>query len=215
MAYMEIKTVNGREYMYRRHSIRLPDGRVVHKNVKYLGPVNPIYQSRRRKSNAWLFVRDLSDTEHKALEKAKKSPSGFTRDRARIILFSAEKKPCDEIAAKLGCDPRKARCAVKDFNARGLECLIRGKAKGAEPKFTDDIKKRILQEFAQDPLECGHAFTAWTLPRFRKHLIDSKVVESISIETVRQILDQAGARLKRSKRWQYSGDPELLKKNKR
>jgi len=46
----------------------------------------------------------------------------------------------------------------------------------------------------------------------RRYLIESKVVDSISIETVRKILNDAGAKLKRSKRWQYSPDKEFEKK---
>jgi len=91
--------------------------------------------------------------------------------------------------------------------------LQRGKAKGAVPKFDNVIKKMILMHFSQKPSKFNYHFTTWTLPRFTNHLIDYKVVESISIEKVRQILDEAGARLKRSKRWQYSPDKDFHKKN--
>ena len=78
----------------------------------------------------------------------------------------------------------------------------------------DEIKKKItLMHFSKTPMSFGYHFTTWTLPRFAKHLIDYKVVDSISIEKVRQILDEAGARLKRSKRWQYSPDKDFYKKN--
>ena len=105
------------------------------------------------------------------------------------------------------------RKAIKKFNSKGLKALQRGKAKGAIPKF-DDIKKKImLMHFSKTPIGFGYHFSTWTLPRFAKHLIDYKVVDSISIEKVRQILDEAGARLKRSKRWQYSPDKDFDKKN--
>ena len=67
--------------------------------------------------------------------------------------------------------------------------------------------------FSQKPSKFNCHFTAWTLPRFRNHLMDYKVVDSISIEKVRQMLDEAGARLRRSKRWQYSPDKDFGKKN--
>ena len=67
--------------------------------------------------------------------------------------------------------------------------------------------------FSKQPRDFGLHFTTWTLPRFRNHLVNYKVVESISIERLRQILDEAGARLKRSKRWQYSPDKDFDKKN--
>jgi len=37
-------------------------------------------------------------------------------------------------------------------------------------------------------------------------------VDAISIETLRQILIKRGAKLKKSKRWQYSPDKEFAKK---
>lgn len=214
MTYIRTKTINGKAYRYLVEGRRV-NGKVKQRVVKYLGAVDPIYRQKRRKSNAWLFARNPMPEEEEALRKTKRSSDAFTRDRARTILFSAEHKSCSEIAEKLGCDARKVRNAVKDFNRRGLACLVHGKAKGAEPKFTDAIKKGILREFSRKPRECGYHHITWTLPRFRKHMVDSGIVESISIETVRQILDKAGARLKRSKRWQYSPDKDFDKKNKR
>jgi len=212
MAYIRTKTINGKAYRYLVEGRRIK-GKVKQRVVKYMGAVDPIYRQKRRKSNAWLFARNPMPEEEEALRKTKRSSDAFTRDRARTILFSAEHKSCSEIAEKLSCDARKVRNAVKDFNRRGLACLVRSKAKGAEPKFTNDIKKQILGEFARDPLDRGYTFTAWTLPRFRKHLLDGEVVDSISVETVRQIILKAGARLTKSKRWQYSPDPQFGKKN--
>lgn len=213
MAYIEIKKINGKEYKYLRKTVR--DGkRMEHITLKYLGPVNPVYKtgSKRKKTNATIYVRGITDEEKSELKKAEKSPDSFTRDRAKIILMSAERLFAKQIAEKISCEARKARLAIKEFNKRGLAALQRGKAKGATPKFDSIKKKMILMHFSQKPSKFNYHFTAWTLPRFRKHLMDYKVVESISIEKVRQILDEAGARLKRSKRWQYSPDKEFDKK---
>ena len=128
-------------------------------------------------------------------------------------MLSSQKLFAKQIAEKLSCEGRKVRKAIREFNNKGISALQRGKAKGAIPKF-DDVKKKImLMHFSKTPMSFGYHFTTWTLPRFRKHLIDYNVVESVSIEKVRQILDKAGARLKRSKRWQYSPDKDIHKKN--
>jgi len=119
-----------------------------------------------------------------------------------MILLSSEHFFAKQIAEKVNCEEKKVRKAIKDFNEKGLKALQRGKAKGAVPKFTDVIKKVILMHFSENPREFGYHFTTWTLPRFREHLLDYKLVDSISIETVRQIILNAGAKLKRSKRWQ-------------
>ena len=219
MVYIEIKIIKGKKYRYERTSYRVRvDGRsVVKHKSKYLGPVDPV--GKRTNPNAGrkpaIFVKDLSEENKKAIELAKKSNDAFTRDRAKILLFSSEKIELITIAKKLRCDVRKVRRAIKDFNSKEQIALQKGKAKGAIPKFDEAKKKIILSHFSKNPAEFNYHFTTWTLPRFRKHLIDHKIVDSISIETVRTILDKAGAKLKRSKRWQYSPDKDFSKKNKK
>lgn len=214
MAYTRIKTINGKNYKYLVAGKRV-DGNVQQKVVKYLGPVNPIYKigSKRDKTNASVYVKDLNEQEKTELNKGTKSSNIFTRDRAKIILLSSKKLFAKQIAEKLSCEERKVRKAITDFNNKGISALQRGKAKGATPKFTDVTKNIILMHFSKSPNSFGLHFTTWTLPRFRTHLIDYKVVESISIESLRQILMKSGAKLERSKRWQYSPDKEFHKKN--
>lgn len=214
MSYIEVKIIGGKKYKYLRKTVR--DGKnMKHITLKYLGPVNPIYKvgSKREKTNASIYVRDLTDEEKVGLSKSAKASSSFTRDRARIILLSSQKLFAKQIAEKISCEERKVRAAIKSFNRKGLAALQRGKSKGATIKFDAEKKNVILMHFSQKPSKFNYHYTTWTLPRFRKHLMDYKVVESISIEKVRQILDEAGARLKRSKRWQYSPDKEFHKKN--
>ena len=214
MTYTRIKTINGRSYKFLVAGKRV-EGKVQQKVVKYLGPVNPIYKigNKRAKTNASVYARPLTEQEKTELNKATKSSITFVRDRAKIILLSSQRLFAKQISHKLNCEPRKVRKAIKDFNSKDLQALQRRKAKGAVPKFTQLIKKIILMHFSKTPMSFGYHFTTWTLPRFTKHLIGYKVVESISIEKVRQILDEAGARLKRSKRWQYSPDKDFHKKN--
>jgi len=215
MSYTRIKTINGKQYKYLVTGKRV-GSKVQQKVVKYLGPVDPIYNmgKKRKKTNASIFVRPLTEEEKNKLTKATKSNNAFVRDRARIVLLSAEKYFAKQISEKVGCEERKVRKAIKAFNEKGLNALQRGKAKGAIPKF-DKIKRQIiLMHFSKEPRSFGYHFTTWTLPRFQKHLIDYKIVDSISIERLRQIIIQAGGKLKRSKRWQYSPDKDFDKKNK-
>ena len=213
MTHTEVYTIKGRKYRYEITNYRV--GKKVKHKKKYLGAVEPV--NKRRNPNAGrkpaIFIRTITKEDSKALETAKKSSEAFTRDRAKILLLSSERLSVRQIAERISCEDRKARNAIKDFNEKGIAALERGKAKGAIPKFDSTKKKIILMHFSQKPSKFNYHFTTWTLPRFRKHLIDYGVVESISIEKVRQILDEAGARLTRSKRWQYSPDKEFDKKN--
>lgn len=47
----------------------------------------------------------------------------------------------------------------------------------------------------------------------KQHLINNKIVENISIETLRQIIKQGNKKYKKSRKWLYSNDPEFAKKN--
>ena len=212
--HYEIYTIKGRKYKYGVHNYRTGD-KVRHKK-KYIGPVDPVNKIQRKKGQGRkpdIFVRELTKEEKEILEKSTKSGMAFVRDRAKILILSSKCISAKNIAKMSSCEIRKIRAAIKSFNNKGISALQRGKAKGAVPKFTDVTKNIIIMHFSKSPKDFGLHFTIWTLPRFRAHLMDYKVVESISIETLRQILMKSGAKLERSKRWQYSPDKDFHKKN--
>lgn len=214
MVYIEIKTINGKKYKYLRRTVRT-EGKTKKITLKCLGPVNPIYRVRnKRKTNASIFVRSITKEEKEKLSLALHSTNAFVRDRAKIILASAEKMSAVAIALKINCEARKVREAIRIFDRTGLKVLQRNKAKGAKLKFSKEDRMAIILHFSRSPKDFKIPVSYWTLPRLKKHLIEYKLVESISIETLRQILLRAGAKLTKSKRWQYSPDKNFLKKRK-
>lgn len=211
MTYTEIKTINGKKYKYLRRSIRT-EGKVKNITLKCLGPVDPIYRvKKKRKTNASLYARSINEKEKGELKKALQSSNAFTRDRARIILLSLEKYNSPSIAEKVKCDKRKARNAIKSFNSLGIKSLKRGKSTGRKPVLSTMDKKIILIHFSKSPREFGIPISAWTIPKFAEHL-RKREITNISNEWVRKILLKAGAKLTKSKRWQYSPDKNFLKK---
>jgi hypothetical protein len=216
MAFIEIKTIKGKKYKYLRKSVRKGD-KVVHVNVEYLGPVEPVYQTgkseKSRKSNASIFVRELTHDEHETLKKLSKSSDSFKRDRAKILLLSSEKEPSKQISEKTNCDVRKVRNAIASFNEKGLDALERGKAKGASIKFTDEEKAKMLKAASTEPIKLGLHFTTWSLSKLRDYYLNESIVKSISIESIRRLMKSEGMRIKKSKRFQYSNDKEFDKKN--
>jgi len=209
--FERIKIIKGREYKYLVKNER--EGKNVKQRVvKYLGPVKPVYKNSR-KSNAWLFAKSSIESEIEILKKSKNSTSAFTRDRARIILLSLKKFQCKQIAEKTDCEIRKVRNAIKAYNNVGLKALERGKAKGADPKFTAEQKAKIAMIASTDPIKLDLHFTTWSLPKLKRYFITENIVDSISIETIRFIMKNDGINLKKSKRRQYSNDPDFDKKN--
>jgi transposase len=186
---------------------------VRHINLKYLGPANPVYKiKQKRKSNASVYIRQLKDSEIKEFTIATKSTDAFKRDRAKILLLSSQRYIPREIAERIGCGVRKVRKAIKAFNNIGLKALERGKAKGAPPSFTKEHRAEILQTVSTAPETLGLHFTAWSLPRLKKYLIDTGKVKYICIESIRKILKSQGSDYKKSKKRQYSNDPDFSKK---
>jgi|GEM_PF-2599187 len=211
MAYERTKTIYGRQYRYLVRGRRIA-GKVRQEVVKYLGPVDAVYKRRRqRRSNAWTYVRELSDEEIGILAKAARSNDSFKRDRARIILMSAQRIPPSRIAEKVCCEIRKVWKAVKAFDAKGTAALERGKAKGAKPKFSAAQRAEILRIASTEPKLLGLHFTTWSLPKLERYLRGRGM--SVSMETIRRILRSSGMRLRKSKRFQYSNDPNFVKKN--
>jgi transposase len=213
MTYIEIKTVHGRQYKYLRKSIR--DGeKVRHVMIKCLGPVHPIYKTKKsRKTNASVYVKSITLDERDALRRSTRSTTAFVRDRAKILLLSSQRYIPREIADKTGCEARKVRNAIKAFNQHGLKTLNRGKAPGAEPKFSKEQKAQILMIAATEPKKIGLHFSTWSLQKLHQYIISQGVVDSICIETIRCLLKQEGMKLRKSKRFQYSNDPQFAKKN--
>jgi transposase len=209
------KFIHGREYRYLVRNERI--GKTVkQKVVQYLGPVEPIYKKelkKTRESNAWLFAGRPTASEKEKLKRALVSSSAFTRDRARVILSSLDGQQCQEIAEKIGCEVRKVRNAIKAFNKKGLKALERGEAKGAKPKFTKEQKALMLMVASTAPQKLGMYFTTWSLPKLQRYFIEKEIVDSISIETIRGLLKTEGIKVRKSRRRQYSNDPEFDKKN--
>lgn len=213
--FERIKRIHGREYRYLVIAER-KGNTVKQKVVKYLGPVNPVYKkdlTRKRESNAWLFVREINTAERELLEKAQISSSAFTRDRARIILHSMKGMPCNQIDEKIGCEARKVRNAINAFNTHGIDALKRQKAPGAKPKLSKEPKAQVLMIAATEPKKLHLHFTTWSLQKLQQYLINQGVVDSISIETIRSLLKQERMKLRKSRRFQYSNDPQFAKKN--
>jgi transposase len=213
MTYIEIKTIHGKKYKYLRKSIR-EGNKIRHITIKCLGPIHPIYKTgKTRKTNASIYVRSLQQEEIKILKKTSRSNDAFVKDRTKILLLSSKGYTAKEISERIGCEIRKARKTIKAFNKTGLKSLKRGKAKGAKPRFTKTQKAEILQIVSTNPTILGLPYTTWSLRKLKKHLINQNIVDYISIYTIREILKSEKMKIKKSKRFQYSNDPDFAKKN--
>lgn len=158
--HIEIYKIKGRKYKYEVSNYRIGD-KVKHRK-KYLGPVSPVNKTQKKRGTGRkpsAFIRKLTEEEKQELEKASRSNDAFAKERADIILQSAEGIRTSEICKKMQREKRSILKAIKSFNENGLVCLHRGKTTGPKPKFIEEQKAKILEVLNTDPRKLEKNFT--------------------------------------------------------
>ncbi len=136
-------------------------GKVKHKVVKYLAPVEPVNKKkskRRTGGKPSKPVREITQEEKTILEKKSRSDSAFERDRALIILYSSEHRSVKEISETVSKEQRTVKRVIKQFNEIGFKVFERKKAKEAQPKFTNEEQipeilhsQKVRLQYTSDP----------------------------------------------------------------
>ncbi len=119
---------------------------------------------------------------------AGEAPPNVAR-HARIVLGRATGMSTPEVAAVLGVHPNTVRNCMRRFEGHGLRGLLHGSA--GKPKniaFSDAIRDEIARVAMHSPGSAGERHTRWSLRRLRNHLLRRGVVQSISVEGLRQLL---------------------------
>lgn len=137
-----------------------------------------------------LFARPLQDHERATLERMMAGDDVNLRQRALIILLSADERyRVPEIAPMVGLHMDKVRKWITRFNEQGLKGLQPAyKRPGPREKFDARTRKRIVELATMSPRELGQLRSTWTLDSLRNYLLENGVVSEISRESLRQIL---------------------------
>lgn len=160
-----------------------------------------------------LYVREISASEGRRLQQVvRKDRDRIKVRRAQVILASAQGAKVPAIAERLYFSDQHVRTIIKDFNAEGLAALSPKYCGGRPPTFREEQRSLIIEYAKCPPDLLGRPFTRWSLDKLREFVIAERVVESISIETIRQILKAAKVRLRRTKTWKECNDPQLRSK---
>lgn len=157
-----------------------------------------------------LFARSLQDQERQTLERMVAGDDVNLRQRALIILLSAEERyRVPEIAPMVGLHMDKVRKWITRFNEQGMRGLQPPHRKpGPREKFDHTAREQILQIASTSPRQLGQLRSKWTLDSLRDYVMSHHIVDDISRESLRQILLSAGldwqaadTRSARSSRW--------------
>jgi len=160
-----------------------------------------------------LYVRNIGMAEGRRLQEiVRKGRDRVQSRRAQIILASDQGSKVPDIARRFYFSQAHVRTVIKSFNADGFDALAPKYGIGRPAKFSEEQRSLIIETALCPPDLLGQPFTRWSLAKLRDFLIAEHIVDSISIETIRQMLKKAKVKLRRTKTWKECNDPRLASK---
>jgi len=157
-----------------------------------------------------LYARDLTAREGREVQHIlRRSRNRIKLRRAQVVLLSAQGMKAAEIAQATFLHTEYVRELIRRFNSEGLTLLKERPKSGRPLIFTAEIRAEIVEIAQCPPGALGRPFSRWSLAKLQEYLISKKILKSVSIETLRQILKD-----ERAKTWKESNDPDFeAKKN--
>ena len=165
-----------------------------------------------------VVARKLRPWEGQKLKRMKRQLTNSVNCRhARIILLSRGGCTNGQIAERCGCTAAWVRKIIHRFNQGGIDaiCWYPYYCSRAGPrKFFADVVEQIC-EVALSPPKRLIGMSVWSLEKLRQYLIEQKIIPSMSLEWLRQLLRQRRIRWRHSKTWKESNDPQFWPKYRR
>ena len=142
-----------------------------------------------------IYIVDLTKEERTQLLEFIKSGKHSARklNRARILLLADEGKADGEIAEALHTGTASVQRTRQRFVEGNLEGALNERPRPGGQKKLDEKGEAILETLAHSQPPEGRK--RWTLQLVADRLVQLKVVDSISYETVRQELKKSGLSL--------------------
>jgi transposase len=142
-----------------------------------------------------IYIVDLTNEERRQLLDFTKSGKHSARklNRARILLLADEGKADGEIAEALHTGTATVARMRQRFVEGNLEGALNERPRPGGHKKLDEKGEAILETLAHSKPPEGRK--RWTLQLLADRLVQLKVVDSISYETVRQEVKKSGLSL--------------------
>ena len=163
-----------------------------------------------------MWVRELSNEEGNKLLRIVRRASGsvVTWRRAQMVLLSAQGMDVAQIARVAFTSPDRVRQVLNNFNDDGFESLYPRYSAGRPPTFTLGQRRQIKRVALSRPVDHGLPFSTWSLTKLAEFLVAEGVVEDISHEGLRKVLNEEGVSFQAIKTFKQSADPDYeAKKN--
>ena len=105
---------------------------------------------------------------------------------------------------------------IKWFDREGMAMLKPQWKLGGNRKFTPEQKQELVALATSKPVVLGLPFQQWSLSRLEKEAVKRGIVDSISREWIRVILDESEVSFQSVRTWkEESKDPEFEEKKRR
>ncbi len=162
-----------------------------------------------------VFARELSVEEGRRLQRiARTSRQPIRLRRAAIVLASAAGRPVPDVAELFQTSQGYVRRVIHEFNEHGFDALDPKWSGGPARRIGPAAREQICRIASCRPCELGLPFTTWSLAKLRCYLAERARL-SVSTETIRRILREAGTCWQATKTWKHSSDPEFAAKKDR
>jgi transposase len=162
-----------------------------------------------------LYVRNLSMPEGRKLQRmVRHDANRIKMRRAQVVLASDQGSKVPDIARRFYFSEAHVRTIIQSFNEEGFIALEPKYGIGRPKKFTEEQRSIIIETALCPPDLLGEPYRRWSLPKLRDFFIREKIVESIAVETIRQMLKSARVKIRRTKTWKECNDPRLASKKK-
>ncbi len=163
-----------------------------------------------------LRVREISNEEGNRLRTAvRHSKDLIEMKRAQVILASAQRFTVQRIAQFSGMSDGYIRILIHAFNDEGLTMLKPRWNPGHRHKVSKETRGRLVALATSRPRDLGLPFGQWSLRRLRDTAVARGIVESISLEWLRVICDEADITHQSIRTWKESHDPKFEEKRRR
>ncbi len=156
-----------------------------------------------------LELREIGTEEGARLLRMVRRGAGnvVTWRRAQIVLWAAQGYSVARIAGIGFTSEDRVRAVIHSFNRDGFLSLSPKYAGGRPYKFGVETRAEIVRVVLCRPKTLGKPYTRWSLTKLADYLVDVGVVDDISTESIRRILDEEGVSYQRLKTWKESNDP--------
>ncbi len=135
--------------------------------------------------------------------------------RAQVVLSSAQGFTPPKIGTIVLMTPGYVRTLIHSFNLHGFKMLKPDWKPGGNRKFTEEEKQELVSLATSRPADLGLPFQQWSLRRLKSEAEKRRIVNSISKEWLRVILDESEISFQSIRTWKESKDPEFEKKKRR